>query len=54
LRSRLMLGFADVLAAVAAKRAKAAVGIERVAECGHQLLLVGAVPAPSKSANAVP
>jgi hypothetical protein len=48
LSSGLMLGFADMLAAAAARRAKAALGIERVVKCGHQLLLVGAVSTPSK------
>jgi hypothetical protein len=54
LRRRLMLGFAEMAAAAAAKRAKAAVGIKWVVECGHQLLPVGAVSTPAKSAIAVP
>jgi hypothetical protein len=53
LHGRLVLGFADMQAAVAAARTKSAVGIERVVECGHQLLPVGAVSA-SRSAIAVP
>jgi len=51
---RVMFSFADMLAAAAAGRVKAAAGIEWVVEGGHQLLPVGVVSTPSKSAIAVP
>jgi hypothetical protein len=41
-------------AAAAAVGAKAAIGIEWVVEGGHQLLPVGGVSTPPKSAIAVP
>src|SRR5258708_5917736 len=53
-RRRVMLGFADMPAAAATVGAKAAVGIERVVEGGHQLLPFGGVSTPPKSAIAVP
>ena len=54
LRRRLMLGLADMPAAAATVGAKAAIGIEWVVEGGHQLLPVGGVSTPPKSAIAVP
>jgi hypothetical protein len=46
-----MLGLTDMLAASAAARAKATVGIEGVIECGHQLLRVGALAALPEKCN---
>src|SRR5882724_970608 len=49
-----VLGFADMSTTTATAGAKSAVGIEGVVEGGHQLLPVGVVSTPPKSAIAVP
>jgi hypothetical protein len=49
-----MFGVADMQTSTAATGAKAAVGIERVVECGHQLLREAPCRRLQKSAIAVP